>query len=127
MKPKFDPKKPAVCVRGHSQRFPARFLAHMASNRGVPQLVYIIDYGEYEDVSYFYEDGTSNLGDNRYLVNAPEKRIVWRYTVVRPACTPYTFYWNTEEIAREGCAKWETVEGAIVLEPPHPFEYEVPG
>ena len=123
MKPKFDPTKPAVCVK-NDMRFPTRSLGRRKAARNSLTLVYAIDYGKYEDVKYFYEDGTN--GWDLYLVNIPEKRTVWRYTVARPACTPYTFYWNTEEIARENCAKWETVEGATILEPPHPFEYEVP-
>ena len=124
MKPKFDPNKPAVCIH-NGKRYPARSLGLRKAGRGSPYM-YAIDYGEYEKVSSFYGDGTGDLGEGFYLVNIPEKRIVWRYTVARPACTPHTFYWNTEEIARENCAKWETVEGATVLEPPHPFEYAVP-
>ena len=125
MKPKFDPNKPAVCVRGN-KRFPARSVGRRVVPCGAAPLVYMVDYGNGEVARYYYESGNGSFFDDGYLVNAPKKRIVWRYTVVRPACTPYTFYWNTEETAREGCAKWETVEGAVVLEPPHLFEYEVP-
>ena len=126
MKPKFDPDKPAVCVF-NCKRLPARMLGRRkTTNSGSPPVVYLVDYGGLEHGEYFFDDGTS-ISANKYLVNIPEKRTVWRYTVVAPgSMLPDTFYRDTEEIAREGCAEWETVEGATVLEPPHPFEYEVP-
>lgn len=124
MKPKFDPNKPAVCVRGN-KRFPARSVGVVPY--GAAPLVYMVDYGGGEVARYYYESGNGSFLDDGYLINIPEKRVVWRYTVVCPVTgIVHTGYWSTEGLARESCAKWEKVEGVAILEPPHPFEYEVP-
>ena len=123
--PKFCPENPAVCVM-NGKTFPAHILGRRKTISGSTPVMYLVDYGDFEEVCYFHEDGSSDISSDFYMVNTPGKRTVWRYTVVVPGSMfPDTFYHNTEELARENLAKWETVEGAIVLEPPHPFEYEV--